>query len=94
MGHYRYCPSDGKNVQTEHSWSAGPFIVLFLLGVLPGLLYLAVRWKRRCPLCHTPERALRPPMSEADLKAKQVQEYAVQAQMMNQAFQGDPRPPA
>ena len=58
MSNMKYCPSCQRNVNTEHSWSTGALIVLLLFAFPIGLIYLAIRWKRRCPVCHTPEKML------------------------------------
>jgi hypothetical protein len=61
LANMKYCPSCQRNVNTEHSWSFIVLIILLILGVIPGLIYLAVRWKRRCPICKTPESMMYAP---------------------------------
>ena len=61
MSNMKFCPSCQRNVNTEHSWSTGALIVLLLFAFPIGLIYLALRWKRRCPICHTPEKMLMAP---------------------------------
>jgi hypothetical protein len=61
MSNMKFCPSCQRNVNTEHSWSTGALIVLLLFAFPIGLIYLAIRWKRRCPICHTPEKMLMAP---------------------------------
>ena len=57
----KFCPRDQRNVEPEHSWNLVVLIVLLLLVTLIGLIYLAIKWKRRCPICHLPEDQLLPP---------------------------------
>ena len=57
----KFCPNCQRNVNTEHSWSTGALIVLLLFLFPIGLIYLAFRWKRRCPICHTPNGFLTAP---------------------------------
>ena len=57
----KYCPSCQRNVNTEHSWNTGALVFLLLFAFPIGLIYLAVRWKRRCPICHSPESFLMAP---------------------------------
>lgn len=61
MANMKYCPSCKRNVNTEHSWSTAVFIILLILGVLPGLIYMVIRWKYRCPICHTPANMMYAP---------------------------------
>jgi len=56
----RFCPRCGTNVDTEHSWSLPILILLLVLFTLIGLIYLAVRWKMRCPRCHLAEESMPP----------------------------------
>jgi len=51
---------------TEHSWSTQVLTILILFVFPVGLIYLFVKWKRRCPICHTPEKALLPPLSRRE----------------------------
>ncbi len=62
MSDMKYCPSCGRNVNTEHSWHTVVLIVLLILGLIPGLIYLAWKWPRRCPICHTPEGMMTAPI--------------------------------
>jgi len=57
----KYCDSCKRNVSTEHSWSLGLLIVLILFLFPIGLIYLALRWKCRCPICKSPEEFLHNP---------------------------------
>ena len=61
----KYCPSCQRNVNTEHSWSTGGLVIFFLIGCftlfIPFLIYVAIKWKRRCPICHSPESFLMAP---------------------------------
>ena len=57
----KYCPSCKRNVNTEHSWHIGVMLILLLLGIIPGLIYIAVKWKYRCPICKTPDSMLLAP---------------------------------
>jgi hypothetical protein len=61
MSNMKFCPSCQRNVNTEHSWSTGALIVLLLFAFPIGLIYLAIRWKRRCPVCHSPDGFLMAP---------------------------------
>lgn len=65
MSSMKFCPSCQRNVNTEHSWSTGGLVVFFLIGCftlfIPFLIYVAVKWKRRCPICHSPESFLMAP---------------------------------
>jgi len=61
MSNMKFCPSCQRNVNTEHSWSTGALIVLLLFAFPIGLIYLAIRWKRRCPICKTPDGMLMAP---------------------------------
>lgn len=54
----KYCRSCKRNVNTEHSFNLGLLAVLLFLFFLPGLIYLAWGWKRRCPICRTPQKML------------------------------------
>lgn len=54
----KYCGSCKRNVDTEHTFSVGLLILLLILFIIPGLIYLAWGWKRRCPICRTPEKML------------------------------------
>lgn len=58
----KYCPYDRRNVDTEHSWNLTVLILLLIFLTLIGLIYMAVKWKERCPQCKTPEEYLLPPM--------------------------------
>ena len=57
----KYCPSCKRNVNTEHSWNVVVLVILLLFFLIPGLIYLAWKWKRCCPICHTPESLLSAP---------------------------------
>jgi hypothetical protein len=57
----KHCPSCKRNVDTEHSWNTVVLVVLLIFFLIPGLIYLAWKWKRRCPICHTPEKMLTAP---------------------------------
>lgn len=59
----KYCPRDQRNVETEHSWNTIVLILLLLFFTLIGLIYLAIKWKRRCPICHLPDDQLLPPQT-------------------------------
>jgi hypothetical protein len=61
MSNMKFCPSCQRNVSTEHSWSTGALVVLLLFAFPIGLIYLAIRWKRRCPICKTPDGMLMAP---------------------------------
>lgn len=65
MSNMKYCPNCQRNVNVEHSWSGGGLAVTFLIGLftlfLPFLIYVAIKWGRRCPICHTPEKMLYAP---------------------------------
>ena len=61
MSNMKFCPSCQRNVNTEHSWSTGALVVLLLFAFPIGLIYLAIRWKRRCPICKTPDGMLMAP---------------------------------
>ena len=58
----KHCPSCKRNVDTEHSWNGVVLVILLILFLVPGLIYLGVKWKRRCPICHTPEKMLTAPI--------------------------------
>ena len=60
MTDVKYCPSCKRNVGVDHSWNLGLLIALLFIFVIPGLVYLAVTWKGRCPICHIPEEMLTP----------------------------------
>jgi hypothetical protein len=56
----KFCPYDQRNVNTEHSWNLAVLIVLLILFTLIGLIYMALKWKERCPLCKQPIERLMP----------------------------------
>ncbi|HEX9710485.1 MAG TPA: hypothetical protein VGB42_11055 [Candidatus Thermoplasmatota archaeon] len=60
MAKTMYCPVDQRNVETEHSWNLTVLILLLIFLTLIGLIYMAVKWKRRCPICKTTEAQLMP----------------------------------
>ncbi len=55
-----FCPYDQRNIDTEHSWNLTVLIVLLIFLTLIGIIYMAVKWNRRCPLCKTPAERLLP----------------------------------
>jgi hypothetical protein len=57
----KFCPRDQRNVEPEHSWNTVVLILLILFTGIIGLIYLAIKWKRRCPICHLPDDQLLPP---------------------------------
>lgn len=45
----------------RYSWNTTVLVLLLIFLTLIGLIYLAVKWKRRCPICQLPEEQLLPP---------------------------------
>jgi hypothetical protein len=56
MAKMKYCPNCKQMVATERGYNAVVLIILLIIGILPGLIYWAVKRGRRCPLCHTPAK--------------------------------------
>lgn len=65
MSNMKYCPSCKRNVNAEHSWSVAVLILLVLVGWvllwIPLIIYVVWKWKRRCPICKTPESMMYAP---------------------------------
>lgn len=57
----KFCPRDQRNVETEHSWNTVVLVLLLIFLTLIGIIYLAIKWKRRCPICQLPEDQMLPP---------------------------------
>jgi hypothetical protein len=48
-----WCQRCKENVKAEHSWNTVIAVVLVLLFVIPGLIYIAATWKKRCTVCRS-----------------------------------------
>lgn len=46
----KYCAICEKNVFPERDFSTGALLILLLLGIIPGLIYYAVK-NKTCPIC-------------------------------------------
>ena len=57
----KYCQNCKRNVDTEHSFNGVLLLLLLLFLFIPGIIYLAWGWSRRCPICKTPEKMLELP---------------------------------
>ena len=68
----KWCPSCKRNVDTEHSWNIAILIILFILGVIPGLIYMALTWKGRCPICHIPDKLMFAPKLEEGTASEKI----------------------
>ena len=60
----KYCPSCKRNVNTEHGYNGVVLVLLLIFFFIPGIIYWAIKRKRRCPICHTPDSMLQAPKFE------------------------------
>lgn len=58
----KYCPSCKRNVNTERGYNGVVLVLLLIFFLIPGIIYWAVKRKRRCPICHTPDQMLTAPV--------------------------------
>lgn len=47
----RYCPDCCQNVTVTSGINWVLLVILLLFGVIPGIIYFAIRHKMRCPKC-------------------------------------------
>lgn len=62
----KYCAICEKTVWPERNFSVGALVVLLLLGIIPGLIYYAVK-NKTCPICKHDQWAV-PPQTDASSK--------------------------
>lgn len=64
----RYCPGCSRNVLLKERWTSESiliFFILFLIGIIPGLVYLLYKESVtvKCPACGRPAREMTSPQS-------------------------------
>lgn len=57
----QFCPNCCQNVNTVSAVKWGPMIVGLLFGIIPGIVYWAVKRGQMCPICHCGRDDLQPP---------------------------------
>lgn len=53
-----FCPNCCQNVAAVPQYNLVALIILLLCGIIPGLIYWALRKDRMCPICRTAEEDL------------------------------------
>jgi len=64
----RYCKNCEQMVGPQKDFSLIIFIILFILGFLPGIIYLiySILKKETCPICNSTNWGTRPSESDSD----------------------------
>lgn len=55
-----FCPNCRQNVTMIAQYNTVALILLLLCGIIPGLIYWALKRDRMCPLCRTTEEYMEP----------------------------------